>query len=269
MSNDSSPDRPDHRDSCLSEGERQQRDYYDRIASVYDRHYGGPWALRYRWQVFDDFIGDLEFRALNVLDAMCGGGESSGWFIDRGANVTGLDISEAQCGLYRARHPGADCRCTSVLHTRLADGQFDFVITESLHHLPPYVDDGMTELRRVLKPGGYLMIWEPAAGSIFDWARRLWYRFDRTYFQPNEEAVDLDALAARHREGLNLTRRQYGGNLAHLLVQGSMAFRIPVSVVPYYARPLLALDRRLTKLQGRRTACWVAALFRKAGATGE
>jgi SAM-dependent methyltransferase len=255
-------------DAGLTDAEATQRDYYDRIAAVYDRHYANPWALRYRWHVFDGFVGDFDFRGLRVLDAMCGGGESSGWFIERGALLTGVDISAAQCRLYRARHPGAECRCASILRADLPDDHFDFVITESLHHLPPQVDEGVGQLTRALKPGGHLMLWEPAAGSVMDRARRLWYRLDRAYFQPNEAAMDVDRLAERHRERLTLVRCQHGGNLAHLFVQGSMAFRIPPALVALYARPLLAADRFLSMLQGRRTACRVAALFRKPGERG-
>lgn len=249
----------------LSESERRQRGYYDRIAAVYDRHYADPHALRYRYGVFDRHLGGLELAGRRLLDAMCGGGESSDYFLRRGAEVTGLDLSGAQCRLYARRHPAAACLCASALRAPFPDATFDVVFTESLHHLPPLLDEGVRELTRVLKPGGTLVVWEPSAGSLLDLARKLWYRLDRSYFEENESSIDVAALARGHADRLDLVAYRYGGNLAHLLVQSSMAFRIPPGWVKYYAPLLLPLDRGLERLQGKRSACWVLAQFRKRG----
>ncbi|MCI5116871.1 MAG: class I SAM-dependent methyltransferase [Candidatus Electrothrix sp. LOE1_4_5] len=247
----------------LSESEQRQCAYYDRIAKTYDQHFANPYALQYRYQVFQDFLGELSFKEQRVLDAMCGGGENSGFFLQQGANVTGIDISRQQCELYKKRYPNATCLCSSILNTGLPDGSFDFVITESLHHLPPKIDEGVYELSRLLRPGGILMIWEPATGSLLDLARKIWYRLDRRFFEENESAIAVEELAHRHAGQLQLNRLEYGGNVAHLFVQSSMQFRIPLSWLPRYAPFLIRLEPRIQKLQGRRTACWAAVLFKK------
>jgi len=247
----------------LTESERRQQDYYNRIANTYDRHYAHPFALKYRYQVFDQLLEKQSFKNLQVLDAMCGGGENSGYFVDRDAQVTGIDISESQCQLYRKHYPNSRCICTSILRSKLPDESFDFIVTESLHHLPPLVDEGVRELTRLLRPDGILMVWEPVAGSLLDLARKAWYRLDRQYFEDNETSIDINALALSHVDQLEISRVEYGGNLAHLLVQSSMQFRIPPRFLPYYAPLLLKIDPVLQRFQGRRTACWVAALFRK------
>ncbi|MCI5218989.1 MAG: class I SAM-dependent methyltransferase [Candidatus Electrothrix sp. LOE2] len=247
----------------LSKSELRQRAYYDRIAETYDQHFANPYALQCRYQVFQGFLGKLPFNAQRVLDAMCGGGENSGYFLQQGANVTGIDISLQQCELYRKRFPNAACLCSSILDTGLPDESFDFAVTESLHHLPPKVDEGVYELSRLLRPGGMLMVWEPVTGSMLDLARKIWYRLDRRFFEENESAIAVEELARRHAGHLRLDRLEYGGNLAHLLVQSSMQFRIPLSWLPRYAPFLLRLEPRIQRLQGRRTACWSAALFEK------
>lgn len=239
--------------------ERKQQAYYDSIAETYDEHYGSDHNLDYRERIFDRFFGDRDLGGVEVLDAMCGGGQNSAYFFGRGADVTGVDISEKQCEHYRRRFPRSRVICRSALDTGLADASFDLVFTDSLHHLHPAVDDGVRELHRVLRPGGSLVVWEPAAGSVFDHARRLWYRLDRTYFEDNEASIDIARLARDHGDRLVLRRAEYGGNVAYLLVGLSMALRIPVSWVGRYAPAAFGVERALAPLQGRRSALWVLA----------
>ena len=87
----------------------RQREYYNRIAVTYDQHYASEENLRYRKYVFEQVFGKRDLGGLRVLDAMCGGGENSTYFVARGCEVTGVDISEQQCALYAQRFPGNAC----------------------------------------------------------------------------------------------------------------------------------------------------------------
>ena len=252
----------------LSQSEQDQRDYYNRIAARYNAHYASHEALSYRFSVFEQSIGGLNFSGLKVLDAMCGGGENSAYFDQRGASITGLDISEAQCALFEKRFPEATTICASALDPQLPAESFDFVVTESLHHLHPHVSQGVDALIRLLKPGGRLLIWEPNSGSLLDLARKLWYRLDTRFFEKNESSIDFERLRAQTDAKLELDHIRYGGNLAHLFVMSSMQFRIPQAAVKWYAPGLLWLEPRLERLQGPLLSCWGLALFQKRAATG-
>ena len=98
---------------------------------------------------------------------MCGGGQNSTYFVARGCEVTGVDISEQQCALYAQRFPGQRVLCRSILDTGLDDDSFDLVFTDSLHHLHPRLDDGVREFHRVLRPSGSLVAWEPPSHLVF------------------------------------------------------------------------------------------------------
>jgi SAM-dependent methyltransferase len=247
----------------LSQSEKEQRDYYNRIAGVYESHYGNPQALRYRGEVFDRFLPGENFEGLQVLDAMCGGGENSVYFHSRGASVTGVDISEAQCEFFQKRFPDASAVCASILQSGLPSESFDLVVTESLHHLHPHVQAATRELIRVLKPGGKLLVWEPSSGSLLDLARKLWYRLDSEYFEDNEASIDFRRLNLDTEDHLDCLRLVYGGNFAHFLVMSSMQFRIPPGLVRWYAPFLLWLEPWVEKLQGRLLSSWGLALYRK------
>jgi len=98
-----------------------------------------------------------------VLDAGCGTGEYSSWFASHGANVTGIDLSEAS--LREASNyvesrglKNVQFQRRSVLKTDLPDAKYDLVYcTGVLHHTAdPFA--GFVELCRVLRPGGKILI---------------------------------------------------------------------------------------------------------------
>ncbi|MBI2240886.1 MAG: class I SAM-dependent methyltransferase [Magnetospirillum gryphiswaldense] len=240
-----------------------QRDYYNAIANAYDSSYSSPYALRYRQELFASILEGVEVKGLRVLDMACGGGQNSTFFKERGAEVTGLDISDAQCTIFQHRFPDSVVVTGSMTQMSFSDASFDLVVTESLHHSHPHLQQCLAEVHRVLKPGGRFLLWEPECGSIFDHARKLWYRLDPHYFQDNEASIDIDQVLDAYDGKIMVERLQYGGNLAHLFVLSSMHFRIPPTAVKYYARPVMALERMLNKLNSRFFSMWVLCLLRK------
>ena len=172
-------------------------------------------------------------------------------------------MSEEQCKIYEQRHPYAKGKCGSILDTPYDDAVFDLIVVESLHHLHPYVNNGINEIKRILKPGGYLFVWEPLSGSLMDWFRKLWYKKDKKYFEDNEASISLDKLKSTHNESLDLQRYRYGGNIAYLLVSGSMFFRLPMWLVKLYAKPLMFIEGIIDMMHLKFISCWVAAVFRK------
>lgn len=105
----------------------------------------------------EDYVGK------QVLDAGCGSGEYSCWFASKGAQVLGIDLSdgalkEAFEYCKEKSIEGLNFEKRSVLDTRFSDNSFDFIYcTGVLHHTPdPF--GGFTELCRVLKPGGKILI---------------------------------------------------------------------------------------------------------------
>jgi ubiquinone/menaquinone biosynthesis C-methylase UbiE len=249
-------------DERKEQNEDLQKSYYNAIAREYDEHYSSDAAIAYREMIYAEFLTPGELAGKEVLDAMCGGGQNSIIFSRMGARITALDLSDAQCELYRKRFPGNRIICASVLESGLPDESFDFIYVDSLHHLHPRVNDAIKEFHRLLKPGGRLMLWEPSGGSALDLFRRLWYRLDTKYFQENEAAIDLERLRRAHPE-IRLLKHRYGGNIGYVLVFLSMALRIPSRWVNFYSKPLLKVEMILQKVQGRFLSLWFISLFEK------
>ena len=93
-----------------------QADRFNAQAATYSDHHGNPLAQHYR----DEFIRAHAFRGgldgLDVLDAMCGSGEETGFLIAQGANVQGVDISSAFAERYAERW-GRPCATASITET--------------------------------------------------------------------------------------------------------------------------------------------------------
>ena len=106
-------------------------------------------------------FASLWSRGADILDAACGEGYGAALLAGQAASVTGVDISAEAIGHARRRYghlenlsfETADC-------TRLpfADGAFDQVVSfETLEHLAEQ-EALLAEFRRVLRPGGFLML---------------------------------------------------------------------------------------------------------------
>ncbi|MBB3674733.1 class I SAM-dependent methyltransferase [Modestobacter versicolor] len=119
-------------------------------ANLINAHYERPAML--------DLLGDV--RGRRVLDAGCGSGPLAAALRDRGAVVTGFDASPLMVSLARERL-GADADVqVADLATPLpfADGGFDDVTASLvLHYLRDWAAP-LAELRRVLRPGGRLVL---------------------------------------------------------------------------------------------------------------
>lgn len=105
-----------------------------------------------------DLAGDVAGR--RILDAGCGSGPLFAALRDRGAVMTGFDRSTAMLELARRRlGDGADLRVADLgKPLPFPDSAFDDVVVSLVLH---YLEDWsapLAELRRVLRPGGRLIL---------------------------------------------------------------------------------------------------------------
>jgi SAM-dependent methyltransferase len=248
----------------LLASEQLQKEHYDRISSAYEAHYSDAASTEYRRRfIYDPMFAGLNLAGMQVLDAMCGSGQTTEYLLAHDAIVTGLDISTEVIDSFKVRWPACHAERRSLLHSGFADNSFDCVtVVGGLHHIHPNVIAAVQEIQRILKPGGYFCFMEPHSGSLPDIVRRFWYKHDH-FFSDNEASIDLERLERDFSLRFTPIRVQHLGNIAFLLVLNSLIFRIPVPAKRFYSPALLALESAINKLQGKLTSCFVIAQWQK------
>jgi len=248
----------------LSDAEQLQQDHFNNIATQYAAHYGDRWSQKYRRRFINrPLLENIDLRGQKVVDAMCGNGEATGYFLELGAKVTGIDISEAEINTFRSRWPNCQAQCASVLSSGLDSNAYDcVVIVGGLHHLHPHVLEAVEEFHRILKVGGHLCFMEPHKGSLPDIIRQVWYRRDKL-FAANEEAIDLERMKQTFAGKFKFRKEKYIGNLAFLFVFNSLIFRIPLRLKAFYSGTLIFLESIIERFQRKATSCIVICQWQK------
>jgi SAM-dependent methyltransferase len=132
---------------------------------------------------------------LTVLDAACGEGYGSAILAETAAEVSGVDLSGEAIAHAKARYHSSNLRFSEADCTSLpfGDDAFDCVISfETLEHLEQQ-EELLAEFRRVLRPGGFLLISTPDKAVYTDKLG------NQNEFHVSELYRDeFEALLARH-----------------------------------------------------------------------
>ncbi|TLP94404.1 class I SAM-dependent methyltransferase [Nesterenkonia salmonea] len=150
---------------------------YDAFARAYSR--ANETNLLNAWYerpAMVELAGDV--HGCRVLDAGCGSGALTSALRDRGAAVSGFDLSPAMVALARERlGDDADVDVADLGQPLpYGDHSFDVVVCSlALHYVKDWIQP-LAELRRVLRPGGRLIVSVPhPAAYMFNYQ-------DRDYF---------------------------------------------------------------------------------------
>jgi SAM-dependent methyltransferase len=146
-------------------GFEQYRGDYESFYSNYDR-------FRYRKEghILKRLDG-IDFKGKRVLEIGLGQGADSEQIIRRGAIWSGLDITSESVDRVRMRLslrklPYQSVKQGSVLNIPFEAGSFDIVFSHGVLHHVPDIASAQREIRRVLKPGGELIMMLYAKWSI-------------------------------------------------------------------------------------------------------
>lgn len=140
--------------------------YFDACASIWERNYAPAGSMLERVARFSAAIGAHVAPPAALLDFGCGTGEIARALAAGGYAVAGCDISPAMVAAARSRTPAGGPSYVVLDAARLprlpfADGQFDAILSSSVFEYLSDPGAQLRELRRVLRPGGWLVATVP------------------------------------------------------------------------------------------------------------
>jgi SAM-dependent methyltransferase len=107
----------------------------------------------------------------SVLDAGCGTGRHAAFLAGKGHEVVGIDSSSEMLALAAVKVPTARLELAELERIPLPDDSVDAVVCGLVLSHARDIRPGVTELARVLRPGGRLIVSNPHpfATGILDW----------------------------------------------------------------------------------------------------
>ncbi len=161
------------KDAGMDKKKSAIRKYWNWRSSSFgwDRDKSG--AIAWQWQaVVNDLVADIAGK--KALDIGTGTGQLAVYLARAGFTVTAIDISEkmiAQAGQYaRENDLDIDFQTGDAESLPFADSRFDVVVARNLLWTLPHPDLALSQWRRVLKPGGRLIL------SDGLWSNTTWKR---------------------------------------------------------------------------------------------
>jgi SAM-dependent methyltransferase len=142
-------------------GRSLDTDEYARIAAVEDDH----WWYRSTRALVADLLTPWLGRGQRGLDAGCGPGGNGAWLAQHGT-VVGTDIAADALRFVRDNRTETLPVQADLQALPLAGSSFDHVIAITVLYTVEDDERGMSELARVLRPGGAAVFVEPAFESL-------------------------------------------------------------------------------------------------------
>jgi putative AdoMet-dependent methyltransferase len=146
----------------MTRTDEQTRKLFDEWAKSYDAdlaNANGP-LLGYARSLQAVDVAIPVVKDMKVLDIGIGTGAVANLFAKRGAQVTGVDISQEMLDLCNQQYPDFDLHLGTFTDIPLNDDTFDYVVSGFAFHetSPDKRANACREIARVLKPQGYLFI---------------------------------------------------------------------------------------------------------------
>lgn len=139
---------------------------FDDWAGHWGDHYRPDGVMAGRIARFSEALGDLNMERGAVLDYGCGSGDITRALAGAGWSMTGCDLSPEMLARAEAADTNHAVNWTAIDAARptplpFADGAFSVVYSSSVFEYLSRPQDAIADLRRVLKPGGWLVFTVP------------------------------------------------------------------------------------------------------------
>lgn len=142
------------------ETSQKERSYWEQHARNYDR---SLWVLSKPLPRMLELTTSAVAGASRVLEVAAGTGLVTTAIAQTAGHVLATDYAESMVGMLEQRVKAAGlanvrCECADLYALPYDDGSFDAVVAANVLHLVPDLDGAITSLKRMLRPGGRLIV---------------------------------------------------------------------------------------------------------------
>lgn len=150
--------------------------HFDAVSRAWAARYDGPprrmsdLDLQLRRETARQWLQDRMTSApapLSVLDVGCGPGQTLDGFSRRKLHVHGIDVSPGMIAAASRRHPADEYHVGDAAALPFADASMDVTLCLGVLEYVPEPRQVLSELHRVLRPGGRLIVSFPNRLSAF------------------------------------------------------------------------------------------------------
>lgn len=135
--------------------------FYNRYSDEWENRINNLETSKRLKVVYGKLLKGINLKGQQFLDVGCGLGYFSEKAVNLGANVYGVDIGKKLVEKSKSRIPMGKFIVASASKLPFNNGRFDVVLcTEVIEHVENY-QKALSEMVRVLKKGGYLVITTP------------------------------------------------------------------------------------------------------------
>ncbi len=196
-----------------SERARYQRVDFGFSRDVYREQFGirsANWHASARWITDEAILSEHAAHCqvapdAKVLDVCCGSGVVGNAFRGKVGHITGLDLTPEMVKLSRQRLD--EVVQGDVYNIPFADASFDLVCNREVLHLLPNPERPVSEVFRVLKPGGQFIVgqWVPFSEVDAAWMFRIVKKKQPLFFNNLMEADVVALLTDAGFQNLKVT----------------------------------------------------------------
>lgn len=137
------------------------RQSYDAVAHEYWQRFGHELEHKPLDRALLTALAEQTPEGSTIADLGCGPGHVAAYLADHGVPCVGIDLSPAMIDIARKKYPAVDFRVGDLLALPVPDEAFGAIVAlYSIIHFDedPELDAAFREMRRVLRPGGRLLL---------------------------------------------------------------------------------------------------------------
>lgn len=187
--------------------DRQVANHFDSLAAAYTSSYTDDSFFAYFLGQRLDIIADSlkDYDRAKILDVGCGPGMMAYHSIAREFEFFGIDISEKmidECNNKFRKEKFVNFSVGKIQKLDFSDDLFDVVLCMGiLEHVPKdEIECALSEINRVLKPGGQVIISLMNENSLFAWQRRVRNYLSKIIFRKDNLSQSYDHLSRPFEE---------------------------------------------------------------------